>query len=84
MNVRWTTPSKIDKLSLMKALSDQIRDAARRTGLTRYAISKETGISQPTLMRFMEGRVVTSETLDILAEYLGLRLEKPPQRSRKR
>src|SRR5215471_17388266 len=54
-------------------LSDQIRRAIETCGQTRYRIAKETGISQPTLSRFMDGsRGLPMKTLDHLAEYLGL------------
>jgi transcriptional regulator with XRE-family HTH domain len=56
-------------------LSDQIREAIESCGQTRYRIAKETGISQPTLSRFMDGsRGLPMKTLDRLAEYLGLEI----------
>ena len=56
-------------------LSDQIRQAIETYGQTRYRIAKETGISQPTLSRFMDGsRGLPMKTLDRLAEYLGLEI----------
>lgn len=54
-------------------LSEQIRRAIRDCGLTRYAISKETGIAQETLSRFMSGeRGMSMQSLDILADLLNL------------
>ena len=55
--------------------SDQIRQAIENCGKTRYRISKEVGISQPTLSRFMSGeRGLTMKALDTLADYLGLNI----------
>lgn len=54
-------------------LSDQIRQAVENCGQTRYRIAKETGISEPTLSRFMSGeRGLPMLTLDRLADHLGL------------
>ena len=56
-------------------LSDQIRKAIRDCGTTRYAIFKATGIDQATLSRFVSGeRGLPTKTLDVLAEFLGLRI----------
>ena len=56
--------------------SDQIRHAINNCGLTRYRIAKETGISQPTLSRFMSGeRGLTMKALDTLADFLGLNIQ---------
>jgi hypothetical protein len=68
----------------MRKLSDQIRLAVETCGETRYSISKETGISQSTLTRFMSGeRGLPMDTLDILAEYLDLRIATGKRRRRK-
>jgi len=54
-------------------LSDQIRRAVDNCGKSRYRLAKETGISEPTLSRFMSGeRGLPMVTLDRLADYLGL------------
>lgn len=56
-------------------LSDQIRRAVDECGMTRYAIAKETGISNATLSRFMSGeRGLPMKTLDVLAELLNLNI----------
>ena len=55
--------------------SDQIRQAIDNCGKTRYRISKDIGISQPTLSRFMSGeRGLTMKALDTLADYLDLNI----------
>ena len=67
-------------------LSDQIRKAVRDSGMTRYAIFKATGIDQATLSRFMSGkRGLPTKTLDVLAEFLDLRIVMDgPRRKAKR
>jgi transcriptional regulator with XRE-family HTH domain len=56
-------------------VSDQIRAAIETSGVSRYGIAMATGIDQATLSRFMGGTGgMTVETLDKLAEYLGLRI----------
>lgn len=37
----------------MKPLSEQLRDAIEKAGITRYELSKITGVSQPTLSKFV-------------------------------
>lgn len=56
-------------------ISDQIRAAIDGCGESRYRISKQTGIEQSVLSRFMAGQVgMTVETLDKLGAHLGLEL----------
>lgn len=56
-------------------LSEQIRRAIARCGMTRYGISQETGIDQSTLTRFMSGeRGLPTKTLDTLADFLNLNI----------
>ena len=58
-----------------KKLSDQVRRAIDACGVSRYRIAKETGISEPTISRFMSGeRGLTTTALDKLAEYLDLNI----------
>jgi transcriptional regulator with XRE-family HTH domain len=56
-------------------LTDQIRKAIRRSGVSRYKIWQETGIAQSTLSKFLEGqRGLNLESLDKLADYLRIDL----------
>lgn len=56
-------------------LSNQIRHAVEDCGHSRYAISKATGIDQATLSRFMSReRGLPMNTLDVLADYLDLKV----------
>lgn len=61
-------------------LSDQVREAIRTCGVSRYRIWKETGVAQETLSRFMTGKGGLSiEALDKVAAFVGLQVvrEKP-------
>lgn len=60
------------------SLGDQIRAAVRRAKQTRYRISQETGISQASLSRFVNGTAgLELESLNRLCEYLDLRIVGP-------
>ena len=65
-------------------LSDQIRRAVAASGLTRYRISKITGIDQAVLSRFMAGKVgLSMSALDRLADALELEVVARKQRKTK-
>ena len=56
-------------------LSDQIRQAVRKSRLSQYAISKATGIDKATMSRFMSGeRGLPMKTLDRLADFLHMNI----------
>jgi transcriptional regulator with XRE-family HTH domain len=58
-----------------KLVSDQIRQAIDDSGLTRYRIAQETGISETTLSLFCNGqRGLPMRTLDTLGEFLELKV----------
>ncbi len=67
----------------IKRFSDEIRAAVENCGKTRYRIAKETGIAAAVLCRFVQGQVgLSMDTLDTLAEYLGLHVvsgHEPPR-----
>ena len=58
------------------AVSDQLREAIVRSGLTHYRISQQAGIDTRTLDRFVSGEAprMMSHNIDRLCEYLGLEL----------
>jgi hypothetical protein len=59
-------------MAKQKPFSDQLRDALRKSEKTRYAISKETGIAQSILARFVNhGAGLSLESVDKLCEALG-------------
>jgi len=56
-------------------LEKQIRLAIKRSGLTIYQLAKDSGVSQPVLSRFINGkRGITLATASRLTETLGLDL----------
>lgn len=67
-------------------VSDMLRRIIRESGITRYELSKRTGVTEGGLSRFMAGFDVTTRTIDALAQELGLELvtkRKPKAKSRK-
>ena len=68
-----------------KLLSEQLREAILAAGVSRYRISKELGISQAQLSRFISGNSgLGQETTDKIGEHLGLRLikDEPKKKSK--
>jgi transcriptional regulator with XRE-family HTH domain len=60
--------------------SNQLRAIIADCGITRYELSKLTGVQQAALSRFMAGHVgLTLATLDRLAPVLGLKIVTTPQ-----
>jgi len=61
-----------------KTLHDQLRQAMKGSGLTRYELSRRTLVPESTLSRFARGLTfaVSLTTADKLAEVLGLELRK--------
>ena len=58
-----------------KLVSDQIRQAIDDSGLTRYRISQETGISETALALFYNGqRGLSMKALNALGEFLELKV----------
>jgi transcriptional regulator with XRE-family HTH domain len=57
---------------MRRKLSDQIRAAVKNSGMTRYRISADSGVQQSTLSRFLRGGGMSLDTLDRLADLLGL------------
>jgi plasmid maintenance system antidote protein VapI len=66
-------------------VSEQLKEAILNCGETRYRIAQETGITEATLSKYIHGHHgLSQETVDILAEYLGLRLVADDQRRKGR
>jgi transcriptional regulator with XRE-family HTH domain len=58
-----------------RELTNQIRTAIERSGLTRYGIAKASGVAQSALSRFVSGKgSLTLSSLERLAPVLGLRI----------
>jgi len=66
-----------------KAFSDQIRAAIDGSGLSRYRICKEIGISEASMSRFMSGHTgLKLSTVNRLADLLGWKLSVPRRKGR--
>ena len=63
-------------------IMEDIKKAIESSGKTRYQIWKDTGVSQTILHRIFNGGTCSIETLDILIEYLGLKLVSKKQRGK--
>ena len=82
------TPTQLDVSMLSMArkvkLSEQVRKAVKRSELTKYRICKLADIDQPSMSRFMAGKVgLSMERLDRLAAVLDLRVVAGKSRQRK-
>lgn len=64
----------------MARLTDAIRRAVEASGKTRYRIAKESGVSAGQLCRLVNGeRGLSVDTIERLADYLGLRITIEPK-----
>ena len=65
-------------------LTERIQEAIRSGGMSRYAISKATGIDQALLCRFLKGQSsMALETVDKVLDALGLEIVIRPRRTGK-
>jgi len=71
---------KKTKRAKRQLLSEQLREIIEGGPVTRYRISKETGIDASQLCRFVQGTGDMSlTTLDKIGELLRLRLVQDPE-----
>ena len=57
----------------MKPLSAQLREAIVKSGVSRYEISRQTGVSQAALSKFVLGhRGISVKAMDAVGLFLGL------------
>jgi len=69
----------MSKSEAKPTLTDALRAAIVRSGLTAYRISKATEIDEATLGRFTRGKMsIRLDKADRLAAYLGLQLVPDP------
>jgi hypothetical protein len=60
-------------------MTEILRATINESGLSAYRISKDTGLVVTSILRFVEGETsLRLDKADVLAEYLGLRLEPAP------
>jgi transcriptional regulator with XRE-family HTH domain len=65
----------------MKPLSEQLRDAIETAGITRYELSKRTGVSECSLSKFVlrQRPGLSFDSLDRIGQELGLVIAKKKQ-----
>lgn len=68
----------------MRTVSEQLRKAITDSGLSLLKLSRESGACRQSLMAFMRGASMQLTTVDLVAEYLGLRLQPTTRRSRRK
>lgn len=69
----------------MEPLSEQIREAVRRSGMTNGEISRALGIDKANLGRALRGEQrLSGELMDALGELLNLRLVSNSKGTRRR
>ena len=69
----------------MAPVYDDIRKAIEASGKTRYRLSKETGIGEPQLCRFMQGiNGLSVEAMERLAACLDLEIVARPKKRRQK
>ena len=69
---RKTAMSKSKKKPTM---TNVLKTAIEKSGVSRYRIAQDTGILETSLSRFMRGETsLRLDKADVLAEYLGLKL----------
>ena len=61
---------------------ETIKKQIKKSGLSRYRISLDTGVEQGTLCRLMQGKTITVETADILLKYFGIELKPKKKKAR--
>jgi transcriptional regulator with XRE-family HTH domain len=68
----------------MRPLSEQLRDAIEKAGVSRYEISKATGVSQSTLSKFIlrQRPGLSFDAMDRIGKYLGLVIVKKPTKQK--
>ncbi len=72
-------------MTTKRPFNDQLRRAVEKCDLTRYEISKRTGIAQSILSRFVnQGAGLSMVSVDKLCDCLGLRLVAQGKPKRKR
>jgi Cro/C1-type HTH DNA-binding domain len=73
----------IERMPHLVSFDDQLRAAIKESGVSRYRISKDTGLAQSNLSTFMSGKAGLSlDSIVKLVEYLDLSIVSPKTRKR--
>lgn len=72
----------LDIMHIMAPIYDDMREAIAASDKSRYRMSKETGIGEPQLCRFVAGtKGLSVEALEKLADCLGMEIIASPKNS---
>lgn len=64
-----------------KTFSDEVREAIRNSGLTRYRICKEIGLAESAMSKFFAGEGgLSMEVLDKIAPLIGMHISTDAKR----
>jgi len=63
-------------------LIELIRKQIRTCGVSRYEISRQSGVGQDILCKIMQGGSCKAETVDILLKYFGFQVVKKHKQER--
>ncbi len=75
-----TSNQILDNWDSMKTISEQLREAILSSGVSRYEISKQTGVSQAALSKFILGhRGISTKAMDAVGIFLGLTIISRPK-----
>ncbi len=79
-----TNGNGLGNISYMSKVSDQLRKAIADSGKSGYLIAKESGIGETgriSMLRWLNRtqKTITSDLIDVLADYLGLELRHKTQ-----
>jgi len=61
---------------MMGMIIELLRSEIETCEVSRYAISKESGVSEAQLCRLMQGRSLSCENADKLFDYFGFEIRK--------
>lgn len=69
--------TEVDNYSLAVStqMADRLREAIRASGLSALALSRLTGVAQPRISEFLNGRDIKLTTAQKLADHFGLKLD---------
>ncbi len=67
-----------------KTIENTLRQAIQKSGISRFQIAKETGVTEAALSRFvMKGTTLTLTSAQKLADFFGLELVKKKKKGKK-
>ena len=65
-------------------ISETVRDALRERNESLRSVARATGVPHCSLVRFLAGKCLRSDSLDRVAEHFGVEVRPPRRGSRKR